>query len=177
MLGETDEAKAQHLEKQVSRDYLFVRLKPIIYFLYLLLLLLRYFIFPLLSPCFSTTSFSLFSSSLLSNSRALPFCFHPCFIPGFLGLYSSIECISSALFPHFLHLIAYPHLSQVVELWDRVYQAWVSAHPTPPTSPKVTSEAVALSFDTLVDGLRKTSGRLRFCECLISMTVFLFLRK
>ncbi|XP_042878564.1 transmembrane protein 245-like isoform X4 [Penaeus japonicus] len=47
---------------------------------------------------------------------------------------------------------------QVVELWDRVYQAWVSAHPTPPTSPKVTSEAVALSFDTLVDGLRKTSG-------------------
>ncbi|XP_042878565.1 transmembrane protein 245-like isoform X5 [Penaeus japonicus] len=51
---------------------------------------------------------------------------------------------------------------QVVELWDRVYQAWVSAHPTPPTSPKVTSEAVALSFDTLVDGLRKTSGVVSF---------------
>ncbi|KAK4309698.1 hypothetical protein Pmani_018695 [Petrolisthes manimaculis] len=46
---------------------------------------------------------------------------------------------------------------QVVEVWDRVYQAWVVAHPPSP-GPQVTSEAVQLSFDSLVDGLRKTPG-------------------
>ncbi|XP_042215862.1 transmembrane protein 245-like [Homarus americanus] len=46
---------------------------------------------------------------------------------------------------------------QVVELWDRVYQAWVAAHPQPPMrGPVVTSEAVAMTFDSLVEGLRKT---------------------
>ncbi|XP_069161259.1 transmembrane protein 245 isoform X3 [Procambarus clarkii] len=46
---------------------------------------------------------------------------------------------------------------QVVELWDRIYQAWVAAHPLPPArGPVVTSEAVAMTFDSLVEGLRKT---------------------
>nr|XP_053647813.1 transmembrane protein 245-like [Cherax quadricarinatus] len=46
---------------------------------------------------------------------------------------------------------------QVVELWDRIYQAWVAAHPQAPArGPVVTSEAVAMTFDSLVEGLRKT---------------------
>ncbi|XP_076044187.1 transmembrane protein 245 isoform X2 [Oratosquilla oratoria] len=46
---------------------------------------------------------------------------------------------------------------QVVELWDRVYQAWLTAHPQTPTpGPIVTTEAVALSFDNFVEGLKKT---------------------
>ncbi|XP_066987978.1 transmembrane protein 245 isoform X4 [Macrobrachium rosenbergii] len=52
---------------------------------------------------------------------------------------------------------------QVVELWDRVYQAWVAAHPTPPAKgPVVTSEAVAITFDSIVEGLRKTPGVVSF---------------
>ena len=48
---------------------------------------------------------------------------------------------------------------QVVELWDRVYQAWVVAHPQPLSpGPVVTSEAVALSFDTLMEGLKHSPG-------------------
>ncbi|KAB7497521.1 Transmembrane protein [Armadillidium nasatum] len=46
---------------------------------------------------------------------------------------------------------------QVIELWDHIYQAWVVAHPQPPyKGPVVTSEAVAITFDTLVEGLLKT---------------------
>ncbi|XP_068209086.1 transmembrane protein 245-like isoform X2 [Palaemon carinicauda] len=52
---------------------------------------------------------------------------------------------------------------QVVELWDRVYQAWVAAHPMPPArGPVVTSEAVAMTFDSIVEGLRKTPGVVSF---------------
>ncbi|XP_069161261.1 transmembrane protein 245 isoform X6 [Procambarus clarkii] len=52
---------------------------------------------------------------------------------------------------------------QVVELWDRIYQAWVAAHPLPPArGPVVTSEAVAMTFDSLVEGLRKTPGVVSF---------------
>ncbi|XP_071533777.1 transmembrane protein 245 isoform X2 [Panulirus ornatus] len=52
---------------------------------------------------------------------------------------------------------------QVVELWDRIYQAWVAAHPQPQArGPVVTSEAVAVSFDSLVEGLRKTPGIVSF---------------
>lgn len=36
MLGETDDAKAQHLEKQVGKDKSFVRLKAVICLIYLL---------------------------------------------------------------------------------------------------------------------------------------------
>lgn len=47
----------------------------------------------------------------------------------------------------------------MVELWDRVYQAWVAAHPpTHATGPVVTSEAVAMSFDSLMEGLKRTPG-------------------
>ncbi|XP_050735613.1 transmembrane protein 245-like isoform X3 [Eriocheir sinensis] len=52
---------------------------------------------------------------------------------------------------------------QVVELWDRVYQAWVAAHPpTHTTGPVVTSEAVAMSFDSLMEGLKRTPGVVSF---------------
>lgn len=52
---------------------------------------------------------------------------------------------------------------QVVELWDRIYQAWVAAHPQAPArGPVVTSEAVAMTFDSLVEGLRKTPGVVSF---------------
>ncbi|KAK8400801.1 hypothetical protein O3P69_002533 [Scylla paramamosain] len=48
---------------------------------------------------------------------------------------------------------------QVVELWDRVYQAWVVAHPqTVSPGPVVTSEAVAMSFDSLMEGLKHSPG-------------------
>lgn len=48
---------------------------------------------------------------------------------------------------------------QVVELWDRVYQAWVVAHPeTVAPGPVVTSEAVAMSFDSLMEGLKHSPG-------------------
>ncbi|XP_045619704.1 transmembrane protein 245 isoform X2 [Procambarus clarkii] len=54
-------------------------------------------------------------------------------------------------------------VSLVVELWDRIYQAWVAAHPLPPArGPVVTSEAVAMTFDSLVEGLRKTPGVVSF---------------
>lgn len=53
---------------------------------------------------------------------------------------------------------------KVVELWDRVYQAWVAAHPPAHISgPVVTSEAVAMSFDSLMEGLRRTPGN-SVCE-------------
>ncbi|XP_045122955.1 transmembrane protein 245-like isoform X5 [Portunus trituberculatus] len=48
---------------------------------------------------------------------------------------------------------------QVVELWDRVYQAWVVAHPQAVSpGPVVTSEAVAMSFDSLMEGLKHSPG-------------------
>ncbi|MPC37418.1 Transmembrane protein 245 [Portunus trituberculatus] len=47
----------------------------------------------------------------------------------------------------------------VVELWDRVYQAWVVAHPQAVSpGPVVTSEAVAMSFDSLMEGLKHSPG-------------------
>ena len=52
------------------------------------------------------------------------------------------------------------YLKQVEELWDRVYQAWIAAHPQAPArGPVVTSEAVAITVDSLIDGIRKTPGQ------------------
>ncbi|XP_071451759.1 transmembrane protein 245 [Hetaerina americana] len=54
--------------------------------------------------------------------------------------------------------------SQVLELWDRVYQAWVMGGQMEAnaTGPKVTDDAVMHSWDNLLETVRKTPGLMNF---------------
>ncbi|XP_069952847.1 transmembrane protein 245 [Cherax quadricarinatus] len=112
MLGETDEDKAIHLEKQGHSEATIADL---------------------------TRSFKRGFCSGLRLSEA-----------------KTSRCLTPVA-PHPTHVPATILVSLVVELWDRIYQAWVAAHPQAPArGPVVTSEAVAMTFDSLVEGLRKT---------------------
>lgn len=45
---------------------------------------------------------------------------------------------------------------QVLELWDRLYQAWMSSDDS--QGPKVTSAAVQHSWDAFIDDIQKSPG-------------------
>uniref|UniRef100_A0AAR5Q941 Transmembrane protein 245 n=1 Tax=Dendroctonus ponderosae TaxID=77166 RepID=A0AAR5Q941_DENPD len=47
---------------------------------------------------------------------------------------------------------------QVLELWDRIYQSWMTAHDG--NGPKVTEEAVRSSWDAFVKDIRKSPGEI-----------------
>lgn len=46
--------------------------------------------------------------------------------------------------------------NQVLELWDRIYQKWMSTSET--VGPKVTATAVEHSWQSFVNDLQKSSG-------------------
>lgn len=49
--------------------------------------------------------------------------------------------------------------TQVLDLWDKVYQAWmVSNIDSQVVGPKVANTAVFSSWESLVDGIKKTPG-------------------
>lgn len=49
---------------------------------------------------------------------------------------------------------------RALELWDRVYQAWMmNALEQKTVGPKVTASAVYQTWDHFVDGFQKTPGR------------------
>ena len=47
---------------------------------------------------------------------------------------------------------------QILELWDRVYQAWLMSSTEKSMGPVVTKEAVFASWDNFMDGMQKTPG-------------------
>jgi hypothetical protein len=47
---------------------------------------------------------------------------------------------------------------QILELWDRVYQAWMMSSAEPSVGPTVTTGAVFASWDKFIDGMQKTPG-------------------
>lgn len=49
---------------------------------------------------------------------------------------------------------------QVLELWDRVYQSWISADNSNIIGPTVTSMAVENSWNTFLEDLQKSPGKL-----------------
>lgn len=48
---------------------------------------------------------------------------------------------------------------QILELWDRLYQSWMSAHNG--SGPKVTEDAVKTSWEEFVSDLQKSPGKFR----------------
>lgn len=46
----------------------------------------------------------------------------------------------------------------ILELWDRVYQAWMMSSAEPSVGPTVTTGAVFASWDNFIDGIQKTPG-------------------
>lgn len=53
---------------------------------------------------------------------------------------------------------------RVLELWDRVYQAWMTSSSDVPGAfgPKVSSSAVYASWESFLDGVMKTPGLIQF---------------
>lgn len=47
---------------------------------------------------------------------------------------------------------------QILDLWDRVYQAWMMSSGEPSVGPTVTTGAVFTSWDNFMDGMQKTPG-------------------
>lgn len=47
---------------------------------------------------------------------------------------------------------------QILDLWDRVYQAWMMSSTEPSVGPTVTTGAVFDSWDNFMDGMQKTPG-------------------
>jgi hypothetical protein len=47
---------------------------------------------------------------------------------------------------------------QILDLWDRVYQAWMMSSAQPSVGPSVTTGAVFSSWDNFMDGVQKTPG-------------------
>lgn len=48
---------------------------------------------------------------------------------------------------------------QILELWDRVYQSWVSGHFASQGGPQVDSNAVQDSWENFVDNVTNTPGK------------------
>jgi hypothetical protein len=46
----------------------------------------------------------------------------------------------------------------ILELWDRVYQAWMMSYSEPAVGPTVSTGAVFASWDNFIDGIQKTPG-------------------
>jgi hypothetical protein len=46
----------------------------------------------------------------------------------------------------------------ILELWDRVYQAWMMSSTEPVVGPTVNTGAVFASWDNFIDGIQKTPG-------------------
>lgn len=51
---------------------------------------------------------------------------------------------------------------QILELWDRVYQSWVSGHFATPMGPQVDGTAIQDSFETLMNDVSNTPGLFDF---------------
>jgi hypothetical protein len=47
---------------------------------------------------------------------------------------------------------------QILELWDRVYQAWMMSSAEQSVGPTVTTGAVFTSWNNFIDGMQKTPG-------------------
>jgi hypothetical protein len=47
---------------------------------------------------------------------------------------------------------------QILDLWDRVYQAWMMSSAEPSVGPSVSTGAVFASWDNFMDGMQKTPG-------------------
>lgn len=51
--------------------------------------------------------------------------------------------------------------NQILELWDRVYQKWMSDEHNERAGPVVSSSAVETSWNAFITDLRKSSGNIR----------------
>lgn len=58
---------------------------------------------------------------------------------------------------------------QVLELWDRLYQAWMSTEDG--HGPKVTQAAVESSWNAFLDDIKKSPGKSLLTSVFISKTV------
>ncbi len=61
----------------------------------------------------------------------------------------------------------------VLELWDRIYQAWLASNAENIVGPKVTSDAVYQIWDSFTLNILKTSGEISTSQKLILWQMFM----